>query len=107
MMKFPTTLQELIKRESLDDLIGKTHEMILRSLIKENKCASEIFEEINGMHEVSAFTQVVRATDQLVRINCVLVVGKKKAKCRIGKFEPIYSITELGRVLLHELQKSS
>lgn len=99
------TLNELIKREHLEGLIGKTHMLILRSLTKGNKTYTEIFEEVKGQEYITSHWQVVRATDQLQRVGCVRVIGTKKTGFMAAPTEGIFAITDNGKLLLRELRK--
>lgn len=102
-------LEEMIQRENLDGLIGKTHMMILEQVSDSERPPKEIFDLIKGKHEVSSFTQVMRAIDQLKRINCIAVAGERatdQGSSDLGsRQEPTYKISELGRTLLSELKK--
>jgi len=102
-------LDAILKREGLDGLIGKTHMMILEQVSDTERQPQEIFETTRGKHEVSSFTQVLRAIDQLKRIGCMTATGQKASDRGTSDFgsklEPTYKITELCRTLLAELRR--
>lgn len=102
-------LDAIIRKEKLDGLIGKTHMMILEQVSQVDRQPQEIFDIVNGKHEVSSFTQVLRAIDQLKRISCVTVTGEKTTILGSSDFgsktEPTYKISELGWILLNDLKK--
>lgn len=98
-------LDELIKREHLEGLIGKTHMLILQSLVKGDKTYTEIFEEIEGREYITSHWQVVRATDQLKRIGCVRLVGTKKTGFMAAPTESVFAVTDSGKLLLESLKK--
>jgi hypothetical protein len=100
-------IKELIKKEHLDGLIGTTHSLILKTLSSQEMCATEIFEKIRGQNYLTAQYQVVRAIDQLTRIGCVKVAGKKKTGFMAAPYEPSYAITENGYVLQRELERQT
>jgi hypothetical protein len=104
-MPFSPKLEDLMKREHLQDLIGKTHLLILRSISRGEKCVTEIFDEIKGQNYITAQFQVVRATDQLRRLGCVRATGKKRTGFMAASEEPTYGVTDLGRILLSELEE--
>jgi len=97
--------KELIRREHLDGLVGTTHLLILKNLQGQEMCATEIFEKIKGQNYITNPYQVVRAIDQLRRIGCVRVAGKKKTGFMAAPYEPSYAITETGHVLQRELER--
>lgn len=98
-------LENLIKSERLEGLIGETHRLILYSLTKGNKTATEVFKEIEGKHYITSYWQVVRALLQLGRIRCVREVGRRRTETTTAGIEPIYAITATGRELLKDLEK--
>jgi len=97
--------RELIRKEHLEGLIGTTHSLIMKTLSSQELCATEIFEKIRGQNYITAQYQVVRAIDQLRRIGCVRVAGKKKTGFMAAPYEPSYAITETGHVLQRELDR--
>ncbi|RJS89803.1 hypothetical protein CW700_03140 [Candidatus Bathyarchaeota archaeon] len=98
-------LESLIKSEGLEGLIGETHRLILSSLEKGNKTATEVLREIEGKHYITSYWQVVRALLQLKRIRCVREVGRRRTETTTAGIEPIYAITANGRHLLKTLEK--
>lgn len=105
-MPFSAQLEELMRREHLNGLIGRTHLLILRSVSKGEKCVTEVFDEIKGQNYITAPFQVVRATDQLRRLGCVRVTGKKRTGFLAAPTEPTYGVTDLGRTLLSDLERT-
>ncbi len=100
-----SNLNEIIKKEHLEGLIGKTHQLILQTLLKSNKTYSEIFDEVNGKEYITSQWQVIRATDQLKRIGCTKVVGSRRTGFMAAPMEDIFSITDIGKQLMNQLQK--
>jgi DNA-binding PadR family transcriptional regulator len=96
-------LDEIIRREHLEGLIGRTHQLILQSLIERKKTYTELFNEIEGQDYITSQWQVVRATDQLQRIGCVKAVGTKKTGFMAMPTENIFTITNNGKRLLERL----
>ena len=103
-LRVPEELKKTIVREHLDGLIGRTHLLILESLEKGDKTRLEVFNEIKGRWYITAPTQVIRATDQLKRINCIEEVGKKRVKF-VEAEEAVCKITDKGRILLRALKE--
>lgn len=71
-------LKEIIKKEHLEGLIGKTHLLVLESLISKYKTSAEVFREVEGREYLTSHWQIIRAMDQLKRIGCTHIVGPKK-----------------------------
>jgi len=102
-----TSLDEIIKKEHLEGLIGTTHKLILRSLTSKDKTYTEIFQDIGGQDYITSQWQVVRATDQLKRIGSVKIIGTKKTGFMAMPTENIFTLTERGKKLLERLEKGS
>lgn len=94
-------LNRLIEEEGLVSLIGRTHLLIIKSLISGNKSPTEIFKEIKGQHYITTPMQVIRAMDQLQRIKCARIVGRRKTDSNV--LEPVFDLTSYGKVLFQEL----
>lgn len=105
MAENSTLIRELMKQERLEGLIGRTHGLILESLLSGNKTPSEVFDEIKEKYYISTEYQVIRALDQLARIRCVKEVGRRRAEVFTTPVEPIYSVTDLGKKLLQSLAR--
>lgn len=105
MVKVPAPIEELIKQEGLEGLIGETHRLTLESLMSGKKTPSEVFEEIKGKYYISTEHQVIRALDQLAKIHCVKEVGRKRTEVFTSPIESVYKITDLGKKLLQSLAR--
>lgn len=98
-------LKRQIKSEGLEGLIGETHRLVLSSLEKGGKTATDVLKEVEGKHYITSYWQVVRALLQLKRIDCVRDVGQRRTETTTAPIEPFYAITNLGKQLLKLLGK--
>lgn len=98
-------LNRLIKLEGLEGLIGETHRLVLSSLEKGGKTATDVLKEVEGKHYITSYWQVVRVLLQLKRIDCVREVGRRRTETTTAPIEPVYAITILGKQLLKLLGK--
>ena len=100
-------LDELIKRQNLEDLIGESHRVVLESLLQEDKGPIDITNEVKQKSYVTTVYQTIRVLEQLKRISCVKQVGSKTIDAQISPYptsvEPIYRCTVLGKQLLKKL----